>query len=228
MAGNTANNLTEAKKSIVAVCREMLRLGLTVGTWGNVSIYSHEHRKVIITPSGIRYDYLNPADLVTLDLDGGILAGSLRPSVETPLHLAVYRHRKELGAVIHTHSIYATAAAVAGVSIPALVEDMAQIVGGGVEVADYAPAGSRELVAHAVAALGNRNAVLLANHGMVGVGETIDEAWRVCQVVEKTAQIYACAKMLGAPKALPEQDVKDLHEFYNTKYKRSQYEQDKN
>ncbi len=211
-------DLQEGKKSIIRVCRDMVSLGLTVGTWGNVSIFSRENARAVITPSGMDYAELVPEDMVTVDLEGQVTEGTRRPSIETPLHLAIYRAREDVTAVVHTHSPFATSAAVARVPLPAVVEDMAQIAGGAVEVASYAPPGSRQLADNVAAALAGRNAVLLANHGVVGVGATVDEAFRVCQVVEKTAMIYAFARLFGQPVPLSERDIEEMHRFYKTQY----------
>ncbi|MFA5881661.1 MAG: class II aldolase/adducin family protein [Eubacteriales bacterium] len=213
------SELDEQKKSIITVCRQLVHLGLTLGTWGNVSVLCDEPGKVLITPSGMKYDVLCPDDIVAVGLDGQIWEANRRPSMETPLHLAIYRHRSDVRAIVHTHSTFATAAAVAGTPIPAVVEDMAQIVGGNAEVADYAPAGSAQLAENVISALGPRGAVLLANHGVVGVGADIEEALQVCQVVEKTACIYAYAKLFGNPKTISDKDVKEMNEFFKTKYK---------
>ncbi len=204
----------------------MFRLGLTTGTWGNASIYSRPHREVIITPSGMEYDCLTPDDLVVLDLAGRVMEGGRRPSLETPLHLAIYRQRKDVRAILHTHSVYATAAAVARTPLPAIVEELAQLTGGEVAVAAYAPAGSRELADQAVAGLGDKNAVLLANHGVVGVGPTIAQALQVCQVVERAACIFAYARLFGNPTVLSEQEIAETYKFYQTKYKQKTAKKD--
>lgn len=212
-------DINEQKKLMINMCQRMTALGLTYGTWGNISFLTGDSDKVIITPSGMKYDTLKPDDLVVVDLDGNVLEGNRRPSIETPMHTAIYRKRTDVGSVVHTHSIFATASAVARVPVPAVVEDMAQIVGGAAEVAKYSLPGTKELADNVVDALGSRNAVLLANHGMVGVGSTVEEAFEVCQIVEKTARIHAYSKLFGEPVILSEEDVAEMHEFYMTKYK---------
>lgn len=203
---------------------KMAQAGLVVGTWGNVSSRVSREDLVVITPSGMPYDSLQPPDIVVVDLKGNVVDGERRPSMELGLHLAIYHARPDVRAVMHTHSVFASAMAVARLPIPAIVEDVAQIVGGAVPVADYAPAGSRELAERAVAALGQRNAVLLANHGLVGVGADLEEAFNVCQIVEKAAQVYLWASLAGTPVALDETQIATLRREYITSYGQKQAE----
>jgi len=129
------------------------------------------------------------------------------PSSETQAHLAVYRARADVGAVIHTHSIYASALAVAGLEIPPLVDEQVVALGGSVPIAEYAMSGSQELADKACAALGEGNAVLLCNHGVLGVGADLAEAASVCELVERLAQVYVLALGLGRATPLPDQAV---------------------
>ena len=202
---------------IVDTCRMMMSTGLVVGTWGNVS------RRCLpeifqITPSGIPYQELQPADIVAVDLNSGDCSGSLRPSTETPMHLAIYRRRPDVGAIVHTHSPYAAVFAVNRTEIPVLLEEMAQLVGGGVRVAPYAAPGTAELAEGAVDTLEGRAAVLLANHGLVGVGRTLKDALTVCQVVEKSAQVFLWAKLSGSPHLLGEQEIQKLRQGFLQNY----------
>lgn len=213
------NNVKKDKKAIIGKCREMVSLGLTLGTWGNISICSPDRGFIVITPSGRGYDRIDTEDLIRVDMEGNILEGRYRPSIETPLHLEIYKKRDDVSAIVHTHSIFATAAAVARTAIPAVTEELAQVAGGQVLVADYALPGSPELALHTVNALGSRNAVLLANHGVVGVGSDIEEAFQVCRVVERAALVYAYARMFGQPIALSEEDIQAMSQFYRTVYR---------
>lgn len=204
----------KARERVAQSGVRMARAGLVVGTWGNVSCRVSREDLVVITPSGMAYDSLQPRDIVVVNLDGEIIEGERKPSTELELHLAIYRARTDIQAVMHTHSVFASAMAVARQPIPPLVEDIAQIVGGEVPVAEYAPAGSRQLARNVVAALGRGNAVLLCNHGMVGVGGSLDEAFNVCQIVEKAAQIYLWARVAGTPVILSEKEVAHLRHDY--------------
>lgn len=210
-----------AKEKVAELGKKMLTSGLVAGTWGNISAIVREAGAVVITPSGMDYTYLKPSDMVVLDLSGRIIDGNRRPSSEAPLHLAIYRAREDVAGVVHTHSEVASAFAVVRQPIQPVVEDAAMLVGGSVEVAQYALPGTEELAHNVVAALGQRFAVLMANHGLVGVGRSVDEAFMVCQVVEKCARIYAWSKTIGQPVVIPEQDVLHLGRVYRSTYGQS-------
>lgn len=198
----------------------MLDSGLIVGTWGNISARIPETNCIAITPSGRNYRNLQTEDIPILDLLGNSIEGACKPSSENALHLAIYNQRPDVQAIIHTHSTYATACAVAHVAIPPIVEDLIQLVGGGVDIADYAICGSNELANNAVAALGEKNAVLLANHGVVGCGISLHEAKIACELVEKTAKIFILANQLsGEVNVLDDKDIKTMHDFYLKQYR---------
>ncbi|WP_066639373.1 class II aldolase/adducin family protein [Desulfolucanica intricata] len=198
----------EAKEQVVNIGLRLIESRLVVGTWGNISTFIKKENKVVITPSGVDYTRMQARDTVVLDLDGNIVEGELKPSTESQLHLSVYKKRNDIRAVVHTHSVYASALAVARKPLPPILEDMTQLIGGQVPVAEYAPAGTKELAENAVSALENYNSVLLANHGLVGVGMYLEEALRVCLIVERTAKVYILAGMLGTPFVLDEEEVK--------------------
>jgi len=212
------DRIVETRAAVLRVAKQMHRLGLVVSVWGNVSGRVRDTDLVVVTPSGVEYDSLYEGLLPVVDLTGERVQGRLKPSSELKLHLTIYRARPDVFGVAHSHSIHASAIAVLRERIPALVEDFAQVAGGHVECAEYAPPGTQELADRVVKALGTRNAALLANHGMVGVGPSLDEALRVCQVVEKGAQIYATARAIGRPVLLSDEDVAQLRETYLTSY----------
>ncbi len=210
--------IEKARLKVAELGKKMLTSGLVAGTWGNISALVHQEGVMVITPSGMDYANLQSSDIVVLDLQGKILEGDRKPSSEAPLHLAIYQARRDVAGVVHTHSEVATAFAVVREPIPPVVEDAAMLVGGAVAVAEYALPGTEELAQHVVAALGDRYAVLMANHGLVGVGRHVDEAFTVCQVVEKSAKIYAWARNLGKPVIIPDQDVLTLSQVYRNSY----------
>ncbi|TGE31612.1 class II aldolase/adducin family protein [Desulfosporosinus sp. Sb-LF] len=208
------NQLLEIRKKVVEKGIEMLATNLTVGTWGNISCRVPDQDYVAITPSGMSYDTLVPDDIVVLDLRGNIVNGTRKPSIEVPLHLAIYIAREDVHAIVHTHSAYATAMAVSRKDIPGAVEDLVQIVGGNVRVNEYALPGTEQLGINTVKALQGRNAVLLANHGMLGVGRDLEEALRVCLIVEKSAQITLFAQLMGGVVELSQNDIDGMRNFY--------------
>lgn len=210
--------LLKTKQMVVEYGRKILNQGLVVGTWGNISARDGDKGVFVITPSGMNYDMLEPEDIVEVDLYGKPITTNRKPSVETPMHAAIYRARPDVKAIIHVHSINASACAAAQVEIPCIMEDMASMVGGPVKVARYAISGSEELGQNAVEALADRNAVLLANHGVVAVGRDLSEAFRTCLIVEKSAEIFLKARILGNPVPLAESEVKFLREFFLNSY----------
>jgi L-fuculose-phosphate aldolase len=188
------------KKEVLAVARRILEKGLVTGTAGNVSrrLKTDDDRPLLaITPSSRDYNSLSPDDIQILDFNAQKVEGELTPSVETALHIGIYRARPDVNAVIHIHSVFATAAAVAGLSIPPILDEQAAYLGGEIKLAAYAPSGTPDLGKNAVAALGDHNAVLLANHGAVGTGKNMTDAFHAAELLEKTAQIYLYALAAG-------------------------------
>ncbi|MDW7651550.1 MAG: class II aldolase/adducin family protein [Bacillota bacterium] len=209
--------MASLREKMLAVISDMCRDNLVLGTWGNVSVRDGDN-SMLITPSGMNYEQLEPADLVRLSLDGGTAQGRWKPSSEWRLHAAIYRGRQDISAIVHTHSVYATAFAVARMPIPAVVEDLVQVAGGSVDVADYTLPGTDELAENALLALGNKSAVLLASHGLVGAAQTLEEALKVCRIAEKTAQVALFARLLGPVHELSEEDIRAMRNFYLTSY----------
>ncbi|WP_407309102.1 class II aldolase/adducin family protein [Desulfosporosinus sp. SB140] len=212
------NQIMNARQKVVEKGVQILETSLTVGTWGNISCRIPSEDCFAITPSGMNYETLKPEDVVIVDFNGKILNGTRKPSIELPLHLAIYHARQDIQAIIHTHSAYATAMATARKGIPGAVEDLVQIVGGDVRVNEYALPGTPQLGINTVKALEGRNAVLLANHGMLGVGKDLDEALRVCQVVEKSAKIILFARLMGGAIELSQEDITGMRNFYLNDY----------
>jgi len=210
------------RAAIVACGQALLAKGLVAGTWGNVSARVPGTDRVAVTPSGRPYDRLWPEDIVVVDGAGKAAAGTLLPSSELPLHLAIYARRPDIGAIIHTHSVFASACAAARRPVPPVVEDLAMLAGGAVEVAAYALPGTAELAQNAADALADRQAVLLANHGAVGCGRTLAEALLACELLEKGAQIYIYAGLLGGAHVLSGDDVAAMRRVFVEHYRQRQ------
>ncbi|MBN1692005.1 MAG: class II aldolase/adducin family protein [Dehalococcoidales bacterium] len=211
------NQWQEAKKTVIEAARRMSEKGLVAGTSGNISLRLPSDGKkqlMAITPTSRHYDTLKIDDIPIIDFNGKRVAGELPPSIETQMHIGIYRARKDVNAIIHTHSVFASAAAVAGIDIPPLLEDQVVYLGGEIKMADYAVSGSPELMTNAVAALGERNAVLLANHGAVGTGRTMRDAFTACELIEKTARVYFLALSAGKVNQLPEKAIAIQKELY--------------
>jgi L-fuculose-phosphate aldolase len=175
------------RAEIVATAREMLRLGLVAGTSGNVS--AREDDLVHITPSALAYGEMGDGDLVTLSLEGALVVGEREPSSEHRVHLAVYAARPDAAAVVHTHSVYATAWSFLGEPLATGTEELEQAAGGEVRPSEPAPSGSEEVAHAAVEALRDRRAALLARHGVLALGDSPARALDVCAIVERQAQL---------------------------------------
>lgn len=202
--------MERAKRELVNIAYKIEQEGPGFETWGNISCRPAGDR-IVITPSGISYGRLRYFDLVVVDASGEILQGRWKPSTELLLHLAIYNSRKEIKAIVHAHSLYAAAFAVSREEIPPALEEQAQVVGGTVKVATYAPPGSKELAENTLAALGEEgNAVLLANHGLISVGPDLSLALQRCRVIERNARVILLSKFLGRPHYLDPEDVAAL------------------
>jgi L-fuculose-phosphate aldolase len=206
------------KKIIVDTGKELYKQNLTIGTWGNISALDPETGLIYIKPSAMDYNEINLEDIIVVDKKGEVIEGVRKPSIETPMHLAVYNKREDVRAVVHYHSIYSSVLAVTVSTLPGISEDFVQIVGDKVICAKYALPGSEELAKNAVVGLGNRNAVFLTNHGTLCVGRDMKEAMKVSYLVEKTAHIYILSKNIGKCRIIPEEDVKIMQDFAKNVY----------
>ena len=199
------------RTDVVNVTRTMLTLGLTFGDSGSVSARVGEaagQALLAITPQGRYVDELASHDIVIVGEEGKPVEGKSTPSAELSLHVAVYRARPDVGAVIHAHPPMSSATAVVGRPIPPILEDQLVYLGGQIEVAPYTLPGSQEWVWGAVKALSNRNACLLANHGALIVGKDLKAALIACQFLEKCAMAFLYATWAGQVNSLPPQVAK--------------------
>ena len=197
---------SEERDQLVTAVQEMDRLGLVSGTSGNASVRLDTPgipAAFLVTPAALPYPGMTPDQLVPVNDDLEPIEGGGTPSSESLLHLAIYRARKDVGAVMHTHSVFATALGVAGRPLPPIVDELTVYVGGQVEVAEYGFPGSEELAQAGVDALGDRRAVLIPHHGMFAVADTVAEALRVCALVERVAQVFVHAEAIGGAKEIP-------------------------
>jgi L-fuculose-phosphate aldolase len=175
------------RAEVLAAAREMHRLGLVVGTAGNVS--AREAELVYITPRALPYDEMNDGDVVKLSLDGEMVGGGREPSSEHRVHLAIYAARPDASAVVHTHSVHATAWSFLGEPLAPGTKEFALVAGGPVRTAPEARPGTDEIARAAVEALDGRRAALLARHGVLGLGDSPARALDVCAMVEQQAEL---------------------------------------
>jgi L-fuculose-phosphate aldolase len=194
----------QAGRAVLATARDMLRKGLVEGTAGNISVRRPDGT-VVVTPSSVDYQTMTEGDLVVVDLEGSVLhaADGRSPTSELQLHLACYRAFDDVSSVIHSHPVWATMFAVCRQPIPACIDEFTTYVGGDVRCAEYAASGTAEVGKSAVAALQDRGAALLANHGMVAVGPSPARVLHIVALVERSAQIVWGARALGGEVPIP-------------------------
>ncbi len=201
------------REQIVAACRQLDSSGLNRGTSGNASCREGEH--FLITPTGVPVDEITPSKIVALNFDGKVI-GIGKPSSEWQFHAAIYRARPEINAVVHTHAPHATALACLREDLPPFHYMIAIAGGDSVRCAPYALFGTDTLSHHAVAALADRKACLLANHGMITLGRDLDEAMVVAIELESLCQQYLIARQVGRPVLLSEEEMRAVIERFKS------------
>ncbi len=201
------------RREIIAACQDMNRRGINQGTSGNISARVAEG--LLITPSGLPYDEMKPADIVLMKKDGSHV-GRLKPSSEWRFHTSIMATRPEVGAVVHTHSMFATTLSCLGLEIPAVHYMIAAAGGSNIRCVPYITYGTQELADAALKALEGRNACLLANHGMIVVGPTLKKAMWLAIEVETLAAQYWRALQVGKPNILSDAQVQVVMEKFKT------------
>ena len=200
----------ELRRDLVRFSKWLSRLGFTPGTSGNLSVRLDQHR-LLVTPTGASKYLLAPADMVIVDLQGRQLAGSRKVTSEVSMHLAVYQHRKDIAAVIHSHPPIATAFACAGRALDEMLCQEAVMTLGIVPLAKYATTGTDEVAASLIPLIPGHEAILMANHGVVSYGKTLLEAFLKMETVEHLAHIGLVAHQLGSAQPLRADQVDQLH-----------------
>ncbi|MGN8245763.1 class II aldolase/adducin family protein [Cellulomonas soli] len=194
---------TQIREEILYWCRESVRTGLNFNTQGNISVRLPEHEAIVITPSGIRYDVLTPEEMVVVGYDGVVREGDLFPSTETDVHLAHYRRRPDVNAIVHTESPYVNVFGALGKAIDPVLLNMVLYAKGAVPVMPFEFSTNSAFGERSAEILGDAvNAVVWANHGLLSVGEDLPGAFKVAVAVEANAQVLAGALALGTPRLL--------------------------
>ncbi len=203
----------ETKEQLLWVAKEMLRSNLVQGTAGNLGARLPDGNAVL-TPSSLDYLDMTLDDLVVCDLDGNVLEGTRGPTSEKALHLSALRQHDNIGATMHCHAKFATMFALTRQPIPAVIEEFDVFVGGDVDVAEYRTTGTDELAAEVASRVGEKAAVLMANHGLFAVGKNPKDVLHIAQLVERTAEIIWGARALGAVVPLPAEVNKTFAGYY--------------
>ena len=209
-ACGTARRWVAEKRAVADAAKRLADLGLVSGSSGNVSVRlpsGDSHELLAVTPSGKRCSEMDEGDIVVADFELEPVDGDLAPSSESLMHVAIYRSRPDAGAVVHTHSEFATVLAVAGLEAPPVVDEMVVALGGDIRVSEYAFPGTQALADSVCAALKGRKAAIIKNHGGVGVGRDLAEAIDVCALVERVSKVFVYASLLGRVDALPKEVV---------------------
>lgn len=203
----------ELKQALVDAAQAMLRAGLTEGTAGNLSARLPDGN-VAVSPSSVEYDTMTVDDVVVVDLEGRVVEGERTPTTEQALHRACLRRHDDIGAVIHSHAKFCTMFAITHQPIPCVIEEFDVYVGGEVPVANYRLTGSDELAEEVSKYVGDRGAVLMANHGLLTVGKHPKDALKVAALVERTAEIVWGARLLGDLVPLPDDTLERFAPIY--------------
>jgi L-ribulose-5-phosphate 4-epimerase len=210
--------LEKLKEELVALHLELPKNNLVAWTGGNVSARDAESGLVVIKASGIRYEEMRPEHMVVVNSDGRIVEGEYKPSSDVHSHLYIYKHRPDVGGVVHTHSRYATAFAAVGKEIPCVLTAMGDEFGGPIPCGGFALIGDEAIGKVVVETLGKSPAVLLKNHRVFTVGKNASAAVKAAVMTEDVAATVWMALQIGTPDVIPQEDVEKLHYRYTHVY----------
>ena len=202
---------------IILTGKKLVDEGYVARSWGNISVKVDDNY-LLITPSGRTYNDLSENDIVLVNYRNLKYEGKIKPSSEKEVHCEIYKKRKDVNAVIHTHQMNASTVATARREVPAILDDQAQIIGPSIKVSPYTLAGTKKIAKRVVKALIGRKAALMANHGAVCVGRDLDEAFVVCQLLEKTCKAFIEAEFLGGAKSINKFQAALMHRHYIKNY----------
>lgn len=202
----------EYRKSVLDCIHDLVDKGFVQGTGGNVSVRVEGEEMIAVTPSQREYAELKPKDICVVDFEGKpVVDNGLRASIETGMHLSVYRHRPDVNAVVHTHQVYASVFAVTNEPIPAIFDEVSANIGTKIEVVPYGLSGSQQLLENITAKLDTRmNCYLLQNHGALSLGINLAAAKRAAELLEKAAEVYYRALATGKPVTTLPPEIQDL------------------
>jgi L-fuculose-phosphate aldolase len=209
--------IQEAKQKIWEAGKRLLVEGLVKGTWGDISLRV-DQETMVITPSGREYQDLKPDEMAEVNILTRAFKGPIPPCSEFGMHAEIFRHRKQIDAVIHIQPPSASTVAAARREVPPILDDLAKVIGPSVRVAEYARSNTRKREKVTLKALKGRMACLLANHGAVCIGRDLAEAMAVGQVLEKACRAFIEAEFLGGAKSIGKVEAYLMHQYYLNKY----------
>ncbi len=206
------NSPEQASRALVEIGRLLYQRGMVAGTDGNLSVRLTDGR-IVMSPSGLPKGRLRPDDMVIIDIDGKHLAGNHRASTEGAMHRHVYAKRPEINACVHSHATHATAFAAAGIELPEDVLPEVVVFVGRIPLTDYAPPGTKAVPASIDPFLGDCDAFLLRNHGLLTIGRDLDQAFHRHETVEHYARILTLTNQLGQTARIPGNDFTRLSQM---------------
>jgi L-ribulose-5-phosphate 4-epimerase len=210
--------LEKLKEQLVDLHLELPKNNLVVWTGGNISARDPETGLVVIKASGIRYEEMQSQHMVVVDINGNIVEGDYKPSSDVYSHLYIYKHRNDVGGVVHTHSVYATAFAAVNKPIPVVLTAIADEFGGPIPCGGFALIGDEAIGKAVLDSIGKSSAVLLKNHGVFTIGKNARNALKAAVMTEDNAKSVWLAMQIGTPDVIPQEDVDKLHHRYTNVY----------
>lgn len=210
--------LEKLKEQLVELHLELPKNNLVVWTGGNVSARDSQTGYIVIKASGIRYEEMRPHHMIVVDINGKIIEGDYKPSSDVYSHLYIYKHRADVGGVVHTHSVYATAFAAVNKPIPVVLTAIADEFGGPIPCGGFALIGDDAIGKVVIESIGNSPAVLLKNHGVFTIGKDAKSAVKAAVMTEDNAKTVWLAMQIGTPDEISKEDVEKLHHRYTNIY----------
>lgn len=210
--------LMELRKRVYEANMELQYNNLVRWTSGNASAIDKETGYVVIKPSGVKYRELSPENMVIVDLEGNVIEGDLKPLVDTASHLYVYRHREDVGGIIHTHSPYATSFSVRGEDLEIYTTTSAAQFGQTIRCSNFAVIGEEEIGKEIVEKIGDNTALLIKNHGVFTIGKTVEDALKSAVLLEETAEVVHFAKLRGDLEKMDDDVVRKGYDVYHKNY----------
>lgn len=196
----------KVSQELIQYGKKLVEANLTKGTGGNLSVFDREEGIMAITPTGIDFFEIQEDDIVYMDLEGNVVKGKRKPSSEWEMHLLQYKHREDIDAVIHAHTTFITVLACLRWDLPA-THYMIALAGENVRCAEYATYGSHQLAVNALEGMKDRNAVILANHGVLAGAKDLLNAFNIVEEIEYCSEIYYRAKSIGEPVILDHEEM---------------------
>lgn len=210
--------LEKLKREVCELNKQLVKNQLVMWTSGNVSARDPQTGLIVIKPSGVLFDELTPDKMVVVNLEGEVIEGTLKPSVDTASHLYVYKYKKDVNGIVHTHSPYATSFAIRGEPLPIYTTTSAAVFGKEIPVSDFAYIGEEEIGQQIVEKIGDSPAILLRSHGIFTVAKDALSAVKYAVVLEETAQVVHLSLLRGNIKPLPSDVIEKGFDIYKKTY----------